>query len=356
MDIFDAAVTSSASVPDAYLLTTGHATASLSLTTAFVLESSVTLRDPDGFIGTAPSAFITANSGGYVSAKLPACELVASGTVLAVGRVDAKLPACQLISSGHLGSVGRASLVAPSVGVLSLGGATSNLATTGRYTVIAGAVTGGVATVTLILTGAYGVSAAVSLENYGSALLTSPSLVAAPSGQAWLVAPRFTLSASGGEVIVLAYEAYAINLTTGAVSHYTNYPFDNILRFGNKYYGVKSDGLFEIGGAVDLTLPIEAHVKTFMTDFGSKNQKRLPYVYVSGRSDGGVIIGVTADEGDTYEYESDWGEVAGSANHRTTVGKGIRGVHYSLDVKNVNGGSLELDEITAHVAPTQRGV
>jgi hypothetical protein len=164
------------------------------------------------------------------------------------------------------------------------------------------------------------------------------------------------MHASGGEVVSVTYEAYAINLTTGAVSHYTNYPFDNMLRFGSSYYGIGATGIYLLGGDLDLAVPIDAHIKTFATKLGIQNQKRVPYVYSSGRSDGGVIVGVTADEGETYEYESDWGEVAGSTNHRIVVGKGVKGVYYSFDVKNVNGGSLELDEISVHVAPTQRAV
>ena len=154
----------------------------------------------------------------------------------------------------------------------------------------------------------------------------------------------------------MTYEAYAVNLATSAVTHYTNFPFDNILRFGNKFYGVKSDGLFEITGDVDLAAQIAAHVKTFQTDFGSKNFKRVPYIYASCRASNGVTIGLTPDEGTTYSYASKWGTVAQNTNHRVTPGKGIRGVYYSIDVSNVDGGSLELDTLSVTVAPTQRGV
>ena len=140
------------------------------------------------------------------------------------------------------------------------------------------------------------------------------------------------------------------------VTHYTNYPFDNILRFGNKFYGVASTGLFEIGGALDVTTPIDAHIKTFATKLGSGQMKRVPYVYSSGRSDGGIRVGITPDEGDTYEYESDWGEIPGSTNHRTQIGKGVRGVYYSFDISNIDGSSLELDSITAEPAVSQRGI
>ena len=76
----------------------------------------------------------------------------------------------------------------------------------------------------------------------------------------------------------------------------------------------------------------------------------------SGRSDGGIRVGITPDEGDTYEYESDWGEIPGSTNHRTQIGKGVRGVYYSFDISNIDGSSLELDSITAEPAVSQRGI
>lgn len=317
-------------------------------------HAEITRQLPNFGTVESPAPTASAYFGGvvFVDSLVPVASITM--TIPVVMRVAVESPSPLGSASGTVGGVMGASGTSPSpTAAAHFGGFVA--VTSPAPTASASGTVGGVLRVY-----------AVSPEPLAAAIITeeavmrvnvvSPSPVAAPQGSAWVVSPTPVAYAVGHEVVAVTYEAYAINLTTGAVSHYTNYPFDNILRFGSSYYGVSSSGLYLIGGDLDLTVPIEARVKTFATKLGSQNQKRVPYVYSSGRSDGGVIVGVTADEGETYEYESDWGEVVGSTNHRTTVGKGIKGVYYSFDVKNVNGGSLELDEISVHVAPTQRAI
>lgn len=311
----------------------------------------------NGVTGTLPGLTMAAFSGATAHPTLPALTLTATGTVTIVGRVDAVLPMPTLVANGMVGGASAAYLQhGGRYEVAANTGAQAVLEHGGRYTTSVSGLTGGLATAELATVGRYDVNASGTAESYAVADMVLPALQTAPSGQAWLVAPSLTMHASGSEVVAVTYEAYAINLTTGAVTHYTNYPFDNILRFGDRYYGIASSGVYLLGGALDGLDQIDAHIKTFQTTFGTTAQKRLSYVYASGRSEQGVVVGVTADEGDTYEYESDWGEVPGNTNHRTTVGKGIRGVYYALDVKNVAGGSLELDELKALVTPTMRRV
>jgi len=330
--------------------------ANLTLLGSFVIESQVS-SFVNGVEVTLPAITSEAYSGGRVGVSLS--PLTGSSTGTSIGWITASmtLPSLTASATGTTGSVGFAALT--------LSGAFSLSAYSGAQTVLAIApygyvissagTSGSVGGAELTLPALQG-AAIVTAEGHGSANLTLPALQMAPAGQAWLTLPALTMHAVGHEVVTVTYEAYAINLTTGAVTHYTNYPFDNILRFGAKYYGIAPTGIFEIGGSTDLTAQIDAHIKTFATKFGSDKMKRVPYVYSSGRSGGGVVVGVTADEGTTYEYESDWGEVLGSTNHRTQVGKGIRGVYYAFDVKNVNGGSLELDGIDVRVEKTERAI
>jgi hypothetical protein len=317
-------------------------------------SASGTLQPAEGAAVVLPALGVSAYSGAQSELTLPMITPVVTGTVPSIARVDVTLPALLGASSGTVGGIAFVSGMLPAVTGASYGGgqAAGTLPALTGYGV---GTIGGIAEASGLLPALVATAEIVS-EAFARVDVTLPALTAAPSGQAWITLPALTAHALGSDVVAVTYEAYAINLTTGAVSHYTNYPFDNILRFGSKYYGVKADGVFEIGGSLDLTVPIDAHIKTFQTDFGVKNYKRLPYVYASGRSDGGVTIGVTPDEGVTYEYDSYWGEVPGTANHRATVGKAIRGVYYSLDISNIDGSSLELDEISAEVAPTQRAL
>lgn len=331
----------------------------LVLTNSFSVTATVTTPPTEGAALTLTGVYeISAFSGARLAAALPPLSLTATGTVAAVGRLQAALPSLELDASVSVGGVASAELVlAGTFAVESYSGARAELSTQlNGYVVSSSGLTGATASAVLGLLDRLVVTASVTAEGLATAVLILPALQAAPQGQAWLVAPSLTVTASGGPIVSVTYEAYAINLTTGAVTHYTNYPFDNIVRFGANYYAVSPTGIFKLGGSLDLTAPIAAHIKTFSTTFSDRKMKRLPYVYSSGRSDGGVTVGVTADEGATYEYTSQWGAVAGSTNHRTVVGKGIRGVYYALDIKNIDGSSLAIDGIDAIVESTERAI
>lgn len=321
----------------------------------YSLDANVVNATPEGVAVDLPALTMRAYTGAVVALSAPHFTLTASGTVPGIARVDAGLPSLQLVANGKVGGTSAAFLqLSSTYTVVARTGAQVVLNTSGEYVVASTGKGGVVGKAVLAIHSSYLLTATATAEAHAEAVMKLPSLTAAPSGKAWLVAPSFSVHAVGGEVVAVTYEAYAINLTSGAVTHYTNYPFDNILRFGAHYYGINATGIYRLGGVLDVATEVVGHIKTFATTLGTQSQKRIPYVYVSGRSDSGVVVGITADEGDTYEYESNWGEVPGTANHRTVPGKNIRGAYYSFEVSNVAGGTLELDEITAHVAQSSR--
>lgn len=335
-------------------------TAELVFAGAYVTEATVTGVPLDGAALTLAGAYaVSAYTGSLAEITSPSLTLTASGTVPNLARAELTATTPYVVTSS-------ASVSGSSSAVLSLQSAYDVSAYTGAQTTLeiqpfgyvttASVMTGSAIVAELVAPSPYILTTSATPEGVASAVLTGPALQATPYNSAWLTLPSLTMYATVSEVVTVTYEAYAINLSTGVVTHYTNYPFDDVLRFGNKYYGVAPTGLFEIGGSLDITTAIDAHVKTFSTKLGSSKMKRVPYVYSSGRSDGGVLVGVTADEGETYSYESDWGEVPGSTNHRTVVGKGIRGVYYALDIQNIGGSSLELDGVKVDTELTERAI
>jgi len=331
-------------------------TANLTLLGTYEIISQVS-SFANGVEATLPALTGEAFSGGRSALTLPALTGASTGTTTGWITASMTLPALAGAATGTSGAVASAALtLSDRFSVSAFSGARAPLTLTSfSYVISSSGISGGVGSAAIALPALRGAATATSVI-HGGASLTLPALQMAPSGQAWLIAPSLTMVASGHTVVAVTYEAYAINLATGAVTRYTNYPFVNILRYGTKYYGIAATGVYEIGGSLDITTQIDAHIKTFGTIFGNKKMKRVPYVYSSGRSDGGVVVGVTADEGTAYEYESDWGEVPGSTNHRTKVGNGIRGVYYAFDVKNVSGGSLELDSLDVTVEKTERAI
>ena len=92
----------------------------------------------------------------------------------------------------------------------------------------------------------------------------APMPVAGPWGHMVAVAPMATIEFVMRSVVVITYEAYAVNLKPGPkmpnqVTRYTNYPFNQILRFKNRYIGVADDGLYELGGDTDYATPTPAN-------------------------------------------------------------------------------------------------
>lgn len=305
-----------------------------------------------------PALRCTAYSGATFAGTLPTVQFAGTATFPNIGRVQAALPALQLASHARVGGVAGAALTLSSGLILRAnGGGNSFLAlAAGGYSVSASGKTGGVARAELQYAGTYLLRASGDTQNTGTARMQLPALQMAPTGHAWLVGPSLTAYAVAGEVVATTYEAYAINLTTGAVTRYINYPFDNIVRLGDAFFGITATGIYRIGGDLDALAPIAAEFETFPTDFREKNFKRIPYAYLSGRAENGITLSVCADEGESFAYESDFGETGTATNHRVTVGKGIRGVYYSLRVANADGGSMEIDELSVQVGSTQRGV
>ena len=108
--------------------------------------------------------------------------------------------------------------------------------------------------------------------------LAAPMPVMVPSFRIGAIAPMPVAWATLAELVDAAREGYSINLATSGVTHYPDYPFDNILRFKDRFFGVKADGVYELTGDTDDGAEILAAIKTFESDFGSANLKRVPWV------------------------------------------------------------------------------
>lgn len=81
-------------------------------------------------------------------------------------------------------------------------------------------------------------------------------------------------------------EALVMNMTPNSagqypVTRFTNYPFNNIVKLGANYYGVKDDGFYLLSGDLDITTAVNGKITLKDTDFGVYQEKRLQYVYLN---------------------------------------------------------------------------
>ena len=155
-----------------------------------------------------------------------------------------------------------------------------------------------------------------------------------------------------------AGEAYCTNLRTeiegggNELTRFTEFPFLRVLRFNGRYYGLASDGLHRIEGDKDADAPIRWLVSTGTTDFGQRELKHIPSVYVGGRLGPGASFKVHEGEKRdfTYPYTTPRGQTA--QNYRQHFGKGLRARYYSFTLSGT--GEFELDGLHFEVAASKR--
>lgn len=313
-------------------------------------------------LATAPKPTLSSYCGG--SAKLSAPSPSLSSTATATGWATATLsaPVPTLSASGAVSAVARVEVTAPVARLIGYGGAVCSI-TTSAGTLTASGTGGGVAHVAITVPLAQ-LSAGVTAQNYGSAILVAPAGRMAPTLQAYLVAPAATLTAIGTATITATYEAYTLNLNhspghpgetvVDETTRYTNFPFTHVIRYQNSYYGVSDGSLYLLEGTTDDGVDIPYEVVTAKTDFGQTLTKTLVSAYLGGRI--GPAETITLIAGDSapvsYAYTTPRGPHA--QNYRQKFGRGIKDRYYALGVSGAAEFSLdtidiELNQLTRRI-------
>lgn len=296
---------------------------------------------------------------------------VVSGYGGAVGRI--KAPKSFVSGSVTIPVIARGAIVAPSAQVSGIATATEKaggeIAFEGGYVttgyggaygkIVAGSyVVSGLSVVmeqafgTIHGPGRYVVQGKSTVGIVARGSIVGPGLVATPVARGAMVGPGAVVVGVAHIDVPVEYEAYAINLSTGAVSRYTEFPFDQILRLGNKHFGVRQDGVYELTGSTDNGAPIAASAKTFFTDFGATNFKRVPYVYLMGRFSGDMAVGVQVNEGAEHTFPAP--AIRGSGVHalRAKIAQGIKGNAWSMTFSNVDGADFDIERVEALITTT----
>ena len=186
----------------------------------------------------------------------------------------------------------------------------------------------------------------------------------ATTGAAQIVIPGPLLTAIGTATVAVTYEAYALNLkhqdaeSPDELTHYTNYPFDKIVRYQNSYFGVNATGLYLLEGTTDFAEPAPTPVlwafKTAMTDFELPNLKTVNWAYFGGRMAPAATVSIHfGDTGEqSYAYATPRG--ASAQNYRQPFGRGIKSRYYAFEAEGA--GVLSLDSILFDIAKSARKV
>lgn len=318
------------------------------------------------FTGRAPSARLSANGGGNARGTAPSARLVSTGTGTVIGRAYLAAPAIQLSATGMGGGIAAASLSGPRPSLRGYFGGVVSV-TIGRAT-LAATGTSGAAGSARLRAPLFDLVARGTAQAHGSASLIAPSPRMGVTAQGWLIAPHARLVAVGHAVVTATYEAYALNLkheqpkpgevVVDELTHYTNYPFQRIVRWQNSYFGMAGDALYLLEGTTDYAtptpLPIEWSWKTCITDFGTSDKKTPESMYMAGRIGAEATVTLYVGEAGTEVHEYSTPRGADAQNYRQKFGRGVKGRYFAFGA--TGEGELALDDLEFSVGSMTRKV
>ena len=315
----------------------------------------------NSFQGVIPMMTLEADFGVSVDARIPMMTLDSAITSVALIRVELSIPMMTLDSAGT-GSpcVVTAELAIPMMSMNANFGA-SGEGILPMMTMDASITAGGRLTANLTIP-MMTMDATGTRQSYAWADLTIPMMVPVASITADLSIPMMVMDAGITAVVSITYEAYSINLSHAAgnpapideVTRYTNFPFTQIVRYQNSYFGVAADGLYRLEGTTDDGEAIPYSIKTCIDDFKAPELKTVASAYISGRLGPNATVTLHAGEdgAESYDYSTLRGQAA--QTHREKFGRGVKNRYFALGL--AGEGTLEVDSIEFEVAKLTRRI
>ena len=138
------------------------------------------------------------------------------------------------------------------------------------------------------------------------------------------------------------YSGWVLNPALFAVTEYTNYNFNSLTKFQNRYFGANTTGLYEFTGAKDDQNFIQVKLETPAYDLKTSNVKQVPTMYLGVGQDNTLIIKVAVDRNNAAYYRLP----LPSRELRTQtikLGKGLVGKYFQFEVITENVTEFKLD-------------
>jgi hypothetical protein len=147
------------------------------------------------------------------------------------------------------------------------------------------------------------------------------------------------------------YLTMAMNTKNKALTIFNNYLFNSLCAFGGKHFGATSTGIFDLDADKnkDNGEMIEWNWKTGYLDLEQIQKKKLVEAWLSYKTDGDIKFTVMQPNGEEYEYILQ-GIDPTETGLRLKFGRGIRTKYVALDISNIDGSSISLDELKLHLA------
>jgi len=296
--------------------------------------------------------------GGSADVTLPVVTFAGAMDIPNLARAEIVLPAVTVEGSMLVGLSASAAIVLPLMYVLGHTGGKAEL-------VFPSLLGGGAASVMesaqaaltfpRVLAGGTG----FLWSEVASGHIVLPALRAGANAHASIVLPRLLVEGlASNDPALNVTQAWAMNIGTGAMTQFTNFPFRAFVRFNNQYYGVgMSGGLYLLEGDTDAGTAIPWEFETGMDDLDNPAQKGILGVYVDGLIQKGAELTVVTDTRARYVYPLSAPNTATEYRpHRVLVGRGIRSRSIGLAMRSTVGGYVEVNQLAPLYVVSKRSI
>lgn len=145
----------------------------------------------------------------------------------------------------------------------------------------------------------------------------------------------------------MSSKTYCYNLNNNAMTQWDGAVFSRIWRLGNRYFGIRENGVYALTGDTDDGEAFDAYAALSPNDFSSDRLKRLPTLTIDciGTGTASVVADAESSSGIT-QFEN---------AKRVKLGRGIKGRLLMVDVLSSDA-DFEVTKMTLYPEVLQRGV
>jgi len=149
-------------------------------------------------------------------------------------------------------------------------------------------------------------------------------------------------------------EVWVVNDDTNATSTYAGFAFNSFASLGERYYGVKDDGLYLLEGDDDAGVTTAANINFGQQDFGTTAAKRVVGVYVGVASTGALLLKISVNGVESVYTQQRVSEDQRVA--RFVPGKGMQGTLLAFELYNEDNADFTLSSVEFNAIPLTRRI
>lgn len=154
------------------------------------------------------------------------------------------------------------------------------------------------------------------------------------------------------------FKVIAMNPELGgdSTTEFDSFDFNSFATFNGVAYGAGSSGLYELTGADDDGVPVQARTLMGVTDLGSETQLYVPNIYLTYRTDGDLEIITRTNESIERINAAEWDGSTGIHEKRVTLNPGVKDRQWQFGFRNVDGADFEVAVMRPLPLPAERRI